>query len=76
MGYTLFLGSLLDNNALYKKADGFSVDFQKAFIAIDELSHVFEYYLSLASRDDAQEFIERVHPEHVLKQFKPYLPKN
>jgi hypothetical protein len=75
VGYTCFFDFLLEGGALKKTEQGFEIDFQRAFIAIDELAHVFDYYLSLASREDTKEFLEKFHPQDVLKQFAPYLKK-
>lgn len=73
VGYTCFLDFLLKGKALQKGRERFQIDFQRASIAIDELSHVFEYYLSLASRDDTREFLEKFQAEDILKQFEPHL---
>lgn len=75
VGYACFFDFLLKGGALKKTKEGFEVDFQRAFIAIDELAHVFEYYLSLASRDDTKEFLEKFDLQDVLKQFAPSLQK-
>jgi len=75
VGYACFFDFLLEGGALKKIKGGFEIDFQRAFIAIDELAHVFEYYLSLATREDTKQFLEKFQSKNVLKQFAPSLKK-
>lgn len=68
-GYAAFFDFLFEETALEKNEKGFRLDFRRAFIIIDRFTHVFEYYLSLATRNEAKEFIERFDPEKMLEKF-------
>jgi len=73
VGYALLLDFLLRGNALEKQEGRFTFNFQKAFIAVDELSNVLEYYLSIGSRKDAEEFLGKFKAKEVLEKFAPQL---
>lgn len=73
VGYTIFIDALLKGKALKKNGKRFELNFQRALIAIDELADTFEYYLSLANRDDAEDFLKGFDQDKILKEFKPHL---
>lgn len=68
-GYAAFFDFLFDEKAFEKDDKGFHLDFRRTFIIIDRFTHIFEYYLSLATRDEAKEFIGRFRPEEMLERF-------
>lgn len=74
-GSALFLDFLLKGKALQKKKGKFQLDFHRAFIATDQLSHILEYYLALGNRDEAKEFLKKFDQKKVFAKFTPSLKK-
>lgn len=74
-GSALFLDFLLKGGALRKSRGRFQLDFHRAFIATDQLSHILEYYLALGNRDEAKEFLKKFQAKKVFAKFTPSLKK-
>ncbi|MDP2641022.1 MAG: hypothetical protein Q8P39_00560 [Candidatus Yanofskybacteria bacterium] len=67
VGYAMFLDFFLDGGALQWTDQGFAIDFQRASLAIDQLTNVFEYYLALGTREEAREFLKQVDPQKIME---------
>jgi len=58
-GGAISLNFLLDSKALRKIKSIFQIDYSKIFFALDQLSHVIEYYMALGNHIEAKEFIKK-----------------
>lgn len=72
-GSALLLDFLVKGEALQLRNKHFSVDFHRTFIAVDQLSHILEYYIALASRSEAEVFLRNHVSHRVFSKFAPLL---
>lgn len=73
LGGALIIDFLLKGKALRKQADGFSLDSYRAFMALNQLTSIVEYYVALGNHQEADEFLKKFQPRKIFSPFDPYL---
>jgi hypothetical protein len=72
-GYAILLDFLLQADALPQKGGKLEIDFQRVLMAVDELARTIEYYMSVGSREDGQEFLKKFNHQETLQRLSPYI---
>lgn len=74
-GFAMAINFFLENGAI-KEAQGFYwPNFNKMFLAIEELSDAFETLISIGSYKDAQSVVEKYASLEIFERFRPNLKK-
>lgn len=74
-GHAILLNFLLESKALHKNKKGYRVDFHRAFMAINQLASIVEYYMALGNRNEAREFLKKFPIPKTFGDFNEYIPK-
>ncbi|MEK7542281.1 MAG: hypothetical protein AAB524_01105 [Patescibacteria group bacterium] len=73
LGGALIIDFLVKGKALRKQVDGFSLDSYRAFMALNQLTSIVEYYVALGNHQEAEEFLKKFSLRKIFSPFDPYL---
>lgn len=75
-GHAILLNFLLEGEALKKNKKGYKIDFHRAFMAMNQLAYIVEYYMALGNRSEAREFLKKFPIRKTFEGFNKYIPKD
>jgi len=73
VGAALIIDFLVKGKALRKQSDGFVLDPYRAFMALNQLTSIVEYYVALGNHQEAEEFLKKFSLRKIFAPFEPYL---